>query len=83
MRHELQAILDSLDDASRGLREADEFVVASDGAAGDGIDALRQMLDAQARVIEQHRKAMVAHRVAIDAVIAANRAAVDLLNRLP
>jgi outer membrane protein TolC len=67
-RKQLQAILDAHDDAFRALRAADD-------AVGDGNGALRLMIDAQARTIE-------AHRGAIDAALAANRAALDLLNHL-
>jgi outer membrane protein TolC len=66
-RKQLQAILDAHDDAFRALRAADD-------AVGDGNGALR-LIDAQARTIE-------AHRVAIDAALAANRAALDLLHHL-
>ncbi|PYR19666.1 MAG: hypothetical protein DMF94_14795 [Acidobacteria bacterium] len=68
IRKRLQAILTAHDDAFRALRAADD-------AVGDGNGALRLLIDAQARVIDTHR-------VAIDAALAANRAALELLNQL-
>ena len=66
IRRQLQAILEAHDDAMRALRAADD-------AVGDGNTDLRLMIDAQDRAIR-------AHGVAIDALLAANRALSDLLN---
>ena len=82
VRKQLKSILDALDAAVRGLRDADHAVLAADEAVGDGNGAIRQMLDAQARAIEAHRIVNQSHRVAIDEALAANRAAVELLNQL-
>ena len=67
-RARLQAILDAHDDAFRALRESDEAVHAS-------TDALRQMIDAQDQLYAAHTRA-------IDAALAANRAALELLTSL-
>jgi hypothetical protein len=65
-RTRLQAILDALDDAIQALHEGD-------GAVHGDTDALRQRIDAQDRIYAAHTRA-------IDAALAANRAALDLLN---
>ncbi len=67
-RARLHAILDAHNDALRALGDAKDAVHAS-------TETLRQMIDAQDRIYAAQTRA-------IDAALAANQAAIELLNSL-
>lgn len=81
-RQHLKTIIGAHDDALRALRASNTAVEASDVAVTDGTDPLRRLIEAMDRTRQANRAVFEANQAAIDAALAANRAALELFNRL-